>query len=51
MTPRKCLNSSCEWHEKGTCRLFPGDFGFLTCKYSTEKSEAPKRVVKKGKSK
>ncbi len=46
---KKCRNVACQWHDKGECRLFPGDFGFLECKHS----EAPTNVkpTKKGKNK
>ena len=48
---RRCLNKACEWHdqESGGCRLFPGDFGLLTCKYADERTESkqPKPETKK----
>ena len=36
---RKCVNKACEWHEKGTCRLFPKEFYWLTCKHYEERTE------------
>lgn len=40
---RRCLNKACEWHnaKSGGCRLFPGDFGLLTCRYADERTERP----------
>ena len=48
---RRCLNKACEWHDakSGGCRLFPGDFGLLTCKYADERTENKKETKKKGK--
>lgn len=48
---RRCLNKACEWHDakSGGCRLFPGDFGLLTCKYADERTEDKKETKKKGK--
>lgn len=43
---RKCVNVNCEWHYKGGCRLFPGDWGFLKCRHSDEVNE-PKKIVRK----
>lgn len=47
---RKCKNTTCEWNQGGACRLFPGDWGFLTCKHSEETNEQPRpvRKTKKG---
>lgn len=48
-----CLNKACEWHnhKNGGCRLFPGDFGSLSCKYADERTERnpAKETNKKGK--
>lgn len=54
MSKRKCLNKACEWHVKGTCKLFPGEFGFLECRHSKDIPEKKVLVVqltKEGKKK
>ena len=43
---RKCVNRTCEWHEKGGCRLVPGEWGFRECRHSDEENE-PKKTVRK----
>ncbi len=47
---KKCLNLACEWNKDGECLLFPGDWGFLTCKHSDEVTTKPttKSTTKKG---
>ena len=49
MAEKKCRNTGCEWHDKGGCRLFPGDWGFLECQHSQETNEQPRQVRKTNK--
>lgn len=39
MAAKKCRNRACEWHVRGSCRLFPGEWGFLECRHADEKTE------------
>lgn len=43
---RKCINTTCEWHHEGACRLFPGDWGFMECLHSKDTTEKPRPVRK-----
>lgn len=45
---RKCVNTACEHHRKGRCDLFPGEWGWLKCNFSDQKTET-KNNTKKGK--
>ena len=46
MVERKCKNTTCEWHQDGACRLFPGERGILTCLHSEDTNEQPRPVRK-----